>query len=167
MAAKSRRRTAPRPRALVVVSRYNESVTRRLLDGALAELGRAGFTAQDLDVVWVPGAFELPIVVHRGFEQGGYVLAVALGAVIRGDTPHFEYLCAEATRGLGEAALLFGLPVGFGLLTCDTLEQAAARAGGDAGNKGEEAAAAAVQTVAALVDLEQKKGSGRRHAASH
>ncbi len=166
MAAHSHSHRRAGPRALVVVSRYNEGVTRKLLDGALAELRTAGFSEKDVDVVWVPGAFELPIVVHRGFEMGRYTLAVALGAVIRGDTPHFDYICAETTRGLGEAALLFGLPVGFGLLTCDTLDQAVARAGGEAGNKGAEAAAAALQTVTALADLEQK-GKGRRRAAKN
>lgn len=144
-----------RPRALVVVARFNEAVTHRLLDGARERLGAAGF---DSDVVWVPGAFELPLAVHAGLTTRRYALAVALGAVIRGDTPHFEYLCAEATRGLGDTALRHAIPVGFGLLTCDTLEQALARAGGDAGNKGNEAAAAALDTLEAL------KGFSRRAA---
>jgi 6,7-dimethyl-8-ribityllumazine synthase len=162
MAAPSGRRA--RSRALVVVARYNEGVTRKLLEGAVAELTTAGYRDTEIDVVWVPGAFELPVAVHSGLASGGYALAIALGAVVRGDTPHFEYISAEATRGLGEAALRFRLPVGFGLLTCDTLEQALARAGGDAGNKGAEAAAAAIQTAATLVRL--RKGRGRRRAAS-
>jgi 6,7-dimethyl-8-ribityllumazine synthase len=137
-------------RALIVVSRFNEAVTRQLLQGATAELGAAGYANGAVDVVWVPGAFELPLAVHRGLESGRYDLAVALGAVIRGETPHFEYISAETTRGLGDAALRHGRPVGFGLLTCDTLEQALARAGGDAGNKGAEAAAAALETAKAL-----------------
>jgi 6,7-dimethyl-8-ribityllumazine synthase len=167
---RSRRRADRDPRALVVVARYNEGVTRRLLDGAMGELAGAGYEAERVDVVWVPGAFELPVVVHAGLASGSYDLAVALGAVIRGDTPHFEYICAEATRGLGEAALHFSRPVGFGVLTCDTLEQAVARAGGEAGNKGAEAAAAAVETGRALASLgsarERGRVRGRARAAS-
>jgi 6,7-dimethyl-8-ribityllumazine synthase len=141
-------------RALVVVSRFNEGVTRKLLDGARAALSRAGFAEEAVDVVWVPGAFELPVVVRSGLGTGRYELAVALGAVIRGETPHFEYVSQAATRGLTDAAGRFGLPVGFGLLTCDTLAQALARAGGEAGNKGEEAAQAAIETSHALQALE-------------
>ena len=164
--ARSRRRANPSGRALVVVSRFNEGVTRKLLDGATAELANAGFAEAKVDVVWVPGAFELPVAVSHGLETGRYGLAVALGAVIRGDTPHFEYISAEATRGLGEAALRTGCPVGFGLLTCDTLEQALARAGGEAGNKGAEAAAAAVETRRALEGLARVPGQKGRRAAS-
>jgi 6,7-dimethyl-8-ribityllumazine synthase len=141
-------------------------VTRKLLDGATAELGRAGFASDQVDVVWVPGAFELPVAVHRGLETGNYRIAVALGAVIRGDTPHFEYICAEATRGLGEAAIRFGIPVGFGLLTCDNLEQALERAGGLAGNKGTDAAAAAIETGKALEAMVRVPGKKGRRAAS-
>lgn len=141
-------------RALIVVSRFNEGVTRKLLDGARGALARAGFTDDAVDVIWVPGAFELPVVVRRGLATGRYELAVALGAVIRGETPHFEYVSQAATRGLIDAAGRFGLPVGFGLLTCDTLAQAQARAGGAAGNKGEEAAQAAIDTRRALQALE-------------
>jgi 6,7-dimethyl-8-ribityllumazine synthase len=162
MPALSRRR----PRALVVASRYNEGVTRKLLEGATGELGRAGFAGPDVDIIWVPGAFELPIAVYRGLETGRYAFAVALGAVIRGDTPHFQYVAAEATRGLGEAALRSGLPVGFGVLTCDTLEQALARAGGDAGNKGVEAAAAAIQTHRALLGVRRVTPRKRRRRAA-
>ncbi len=137
-------------RAVVVVSRYNEGVTQRLLDGALGSLAQRGFAEEAVDVVWVPGAFELPVAVRRALETGRYRFAVALGAVIRGETSHFEYISAEATRGLGEIARVTGIPVGFGLLTCDTLQQALARAGGDAGNKGAEAAESAVETARAL-----------------
>jgi len=166
MPARSRRRAQPPARALVVVSRFNEAVTRKLLEGASAELRRSGFPESRVDTVWVPGAFELPVAVHRGLATGNYALAVALGAVIRGDTPHFEYISAEATRGLGEAAIRFGQPVGFGLLTCDSLEQALERAGGEAGNKGTEAAAAAVQTYQALESLPRVSGKKERRAAS-
>lgn len=145
--------TRPR-RALVVVSRFNEGVTRKLLEGARSALADAGYDDNGVDVVWVPGAFELPLAVSRGFETQRYALAVALGAVIRGETPHFEFVASAATQGLTEAASRHGRPVGFGLLTCDTLSQALARAGGDAGNKGAEAADAAVQTARALLVFE-------------
>jgi 6,7-dimethyl-8-ribityllumazine synthase len=141
-------------RALVCASRFNEAVTRRLLEGALGALAAGGYDAGRVDVVWVAGAFELPLVVDRGLATGRYRLAVALGTVVRGQTSHFEYLATETTRGLGAVALARGLPVGFGVLTCDTLEQAMARAGGAAGNKGGEAAEAALASLAALARLE-------------
>jgi 6,7-dimethyl-8-ribityllumazine synthase len=140
-------------RALLCAARFNETVTRGLLEGALETLSAAGFGADRVDVVWVAGAFELPLLVDRGLATGRYRLAVALGAVIRGETPHFEFLSAEATRGLGSVALARGIPVGYGLLTCDTLEQALARAGGPAGNKGAEAAGAALASLEALQRL--------------
>lgn len=134
----------------MVASRFNEGVTRKLLDGALPALGTGGYAADAVDVVWVPGAFELPIGVHAGLASGRYDLAVALGAVIRGETPHFDYVAGTASQGLQDAATRFRIPVGFGLLTCDTMAQALARAGGEAGNKGAEAAEAAVETLGAL-----------------
>ncbi len=137
-------------RALVVASRFNEAVTHRLLEGAAEALNNAGFASDEVDLIWVPGAFELPLAVHHGLATGRYALAVAVGAVIRGETPHFEYISAEAATGLREAATRFSTPVGFGVLTCDTMDQALARAGGVAGNKGEEAAQAAVDTARAL-----------------
>ena len=133
-------------RALVIASRFNEAITQRLLGGAEETLQSAGFSKDDIEVVWVPGAFEIPVVLHSGLASGKFCLAVALGAVIRGETAHFEYISAEATRGIGEAALRFKTPVGYGLLTCETMEQALARSGGDAGNKGIEAASAAIET---------------------
>jgi 6,7-dimethyl-8-ribityllumazine synthase len=140
-------------RAVVVVSRYNEAVTRKLLDGALATLAQRGWPAARVDVVWVPGAFELPLAVERALATGRYSLAVALGAVIRGETAHFDYIAQAAAQGIREAAVRFTRPVGFGVLTCDTLAQALARAGGDAGNKGAEAAASAVEMVRVLDGL--------------
>ncbi len=137
-------------RGLVVAGRVNETVTRKLLAGAAEALHNAGFSPDEVDLIWVPGAFELPLAVHHGLETGRYTVAVAVGAVIRGETPHFEYISAETARGLREAATRFSTPVGFGVLTCDTMKQALARAGGDAGNKGEEAAQAAVDTARAL-----------------
>ncbi len=142
--------TGSAQRALVVVARFNEGVTRKLLDGARAALAEAGFDDDAVDVIWVPGAFELPVTVRRGFESGRYLLAVALGAVIRGETPHFEYVAGAASHGLMNVATEYGIPVGFGLLTCDEMAQALARAGGEAGNKGEEAARAAIETLQAF-----------------
>jgi 6,7-dimethyl-8-ribityllumazine synthase len=138
---------------VVVVSRYNEGVTRRLLEGALKTLGEAGWTEERVEVVWVPGAFELPLAVDRALATGRYCLAVALGAVVRGETPHFEYVSSAAAEGLSRVALNRGVPVGFGVLTCDTLAQALARAGGDAGNKGSEAAAAALEMLEVIEGL--------------
>ncbi|OGU35071.1 MAG: 6,7-dimethyl-8-ribityllumazine synthase [Gemmatimonadetes bacterium RIFCSPLOWO2_12_FULL_68_9] len=140
-------------RAVVVVSRFNQAVTRKLLDGALGALERSGWPAHRVDVIWVPGAFELPLAVDRALATGRYRLGVALGAVIRGETPHFEYVASAAVHGLRGASVRSGVPVGFGVLTCDTEEQALARAGGEAGNKGVEAAESAVEMVRVLETL--------------
>lgn len=114
-------------RVAVVASRFNETITRALVDGALDALVRHGARFDDIDVIWVPGAWELPIAVRRAMATERYEAVVALGAVIRGDTPHFDYVAGEASRGLAEAAHDSDVPVGFGLLTCDTMEQAEAR----------------------------------------
>jgi 6,7-dimethyl-8-ribityllumazine synthase len=140
-------------RVAVIVSRYNERVTRRLLEGARACCAAAGAGEDRVDVVWVAGAFELPMAAAAAAATGRYGCIVALGVVVRGETPHFEYVAGEATRGLGRVALEYRLPVGFGLLTVDTLEQAEARAGGAAGNKGYEAAEAAITAADALDQL--------------
>ena len=145
--------TTDSTRVLIVASRFNEVVTRRLLSGAQETLEAAGFGLDQVDVIWVPGAFEIPVVVHKGLATGNYGMAVALGAVIRGETPHNEYISTEATRGIGEAAIRYRTPVGFGVLTCDTMEQALARSGGAVGNKGVDAARAAIETAQALESL--------------
>ena len=132
-------------RAAVVASRFNESITQRLVDGALDALTKHGVAFDDVDVVWVPGAWELPIAARHALGSGRYELLVAVGAVIRGDTPHFDYVAGEASRGLMEASREFDMPVGFGLLTCDDMPQAEARAGGAHGNKGWDAALAALE----------------------
>jgi 6,7-dimethyl-8-ribityllumazine synthase len=131
----------------IVVSRFNESVTQRLVDGALDALSRHGGTAADVDVVWVPGAWELPAAARALLATERYDAIVALGAVIRGETPHFDYVAGEASRGLAEAGADFDVPIGFGLLTTDSLEQADARAGGAHGNKGWDAALAAIEMM--------------------
>jgi 6,7-dimethyl-8-ribityllumazine synthase len=140
-------------RVAILVSRYNELITTKLLEGALACCTEAGVRREDVDVVWLPGAFELTAAAAAAAETGRYTCLIALGAVIRGDTPHFEYVAGEAARGLNDVAMRHALPVGFGVLTVDTLQQAADRAGGSAGNKGHEAAAAALRTADALAQL--------------
>ena len=132
-------------RCAVVVSRFNETITQRLLEGALDALVRHGVAFDDVDVLWVPGAWELPYAARRVAATERYDVLVALGAVIRGDTPHFDYVAGEASRGLANASADFDVPVAFGLLTCDTMEQAEARAGGEHGNKGWDAALAGLE----------------------
>jgi 6,7-dimethyl-8-ribityllumazine synthase len=128
-----------------VVSRFNETITQRLLEGALDAFVRHGVAFDDVDVFWVPGAWELPAAARRVSATERYDALVALGAVIRGDTPHFDYVAGEASRGLSLASADFDSPIAFGVLTCDTLAQAEARAGGEHGNKGWDAALAALE----------------------
>lgn len=132
-------------RFVVVASRFNETVTQALVDGALDCLVRHGARADDVDVVWVPGAWELPAAVARVLMSERYDAVVACGAVIRGETPHFDFVAGEASRGLSMLQGEYGVPIGFALLTTDTLEQALQRAGGGHGNKGWDAALAAMQ----------------------
>jgi 6,7-dimethyl-8-ribityllumazine synthase len=129
----------------VVASRYNADIVTRLLAGAVEELERHGAARESLTIVLVPGAWELPYVCRRVAEAGGHHAVVALGCVVRGETPHFDYVCSEAARGITEASRDTGVPVTFGVLTVDTQQQAEDRAGGRHGNKGAEAAAAAVE----------------------
>jgi len=140
-------------RVAILVSRYNELITTKLLDGALACCAESGVPTGEVDVVWLPGAFELPVAAAAAAESGRYTCLVALGAVIRGDTPHFEYVAGAAAKGLTDVSLQYTLPVGFGVLTVDTLQQAIDRAGGAAGNKGHEAAAAALGAAAAIAQF--------------
>jgi 6,7-dimethyl-8-ribityllumazine synthase len=132
-------------RFAVVASRFNETVTQKLVDGALDALVRHGTAADDVDLVWVPGAWELPAAARRLLATERYDALVAVGAVIRGDTPHFDYVAGEASRGLSDASAAFETPIGFGVLTCDDMAQAEARAGGEHGNKGWDAALAALE----------------------
>jgi 6,7-dimethyl-8-ribityllumazine synthase len=146
-------RLRPVGRVAILASRYNELITTRLLDGALACCREAGVAREDVDVVWVPGAFELPVAAAAAAGTKRYACLVAVGAVIRGDTPHFEYVAGEAARGLNAVAIAHALPVGFGVLTVDSMQQAVDRAGGSAGNKGHEAAAAALQAADVIAQL--------------
>ena len=140
-------------RVAILVSRYNELITTKLLEGALTCCREAGVGREAIDVIWLPGAFELPAAAAAAAETHGYSCLVVLGAVIRGDTPHFDYVAGEAASGLTQVAVRYGLPVGFGVLTVDTMQQAIDRAGGAAGNKGHEAAAAALRTADVLAQL--------------
>ena len=129
----------------IVVSRFNSFVTERLLGGALDALARTGSNPDDVEIVKVPGSWELPLVVKELAGQKRHHAIIALSAVIRGDTPHFDYISAEATKGLAHASLESGVPVAFGVLTTNTLEQAIDRAGAKSGNKGFDAAMSAVE----------------------
>jgi 6,7-dimethyl-8-ribityllumazine synthase len=140
-------------RVAILVSRYNELITTKLLDGALACCREAGLAREDVDVIWLPGAFELPVAASAAAETDRYSCLIALGAVIRGETPHFDYVAGETARGLAQVAIAHALPVGFGVLTVDTMQQALDRAGGAAGNKGHEAADAALRAADALAQL--------------
>lgn len=131
----------------VVVSRFNETITQKLLDGALDALTRHGVAFDAIDVLWVPGAWELPFAARRALGSERYDAVIALGAVIRGDTPHFDYVAGECARGLAQASADFDAPIAFGVLTCDDMAQAEARAGGAHGNKGWDAALAALEMV--------------------
>jgi 6,7-dimethyl-8-ribityllumazine synthase len=142
----------------IVVSRFNESVTRRLVDGAIDALTRHGGVRENIDVVWVPGAWELPGAARALLATERYDAIVALGAVIRGETPHFDFVAGEASRGLAEAGADFDVPIGFGLLTTDTMEQAEERAGGTHGNKGWDAALAALEMVDLFERLRAREG---------
>ena len=137
----------------IVVGRFNGNITSRLLDGALEALGEAGVPRERIDVMPVPGAFELPLGAMALAKTRRYACVIALGCVIRGDTPHFEYVAGEAASGLQLAGLETGVPVAFGLLTCDSRRQAEERAGGDKGNKGAEAARTALEMADALSRL--------------
>ncbi len=129
----------------IVVGRFNEFITGKLLTGALDALKRHGAKEEEIEVAWVPGAFEIPLIAQKMAASGKYDSVIALGAVIRGSTPHFDYVCNEAAKGVASAALKTGVPVIFGILTTDTIEQAVERAGTKAGNKGWEAALSAIE----------------------
>ena len=136
---------APGQRFAIVVARFNHVVTVRLLEGATSELEARGVASDDIHVAWVPGAFEIPQAARALAETGRYAAVVTLGAVIRGGTPHFEYVCDAVTDGVREAIRDTGVPIAFGVLTLDTIDQALDRAGGCDGNKGAEAGAVAVE----------------------
>ena len=132
-------------RLAVVASRLNETITQKLAEGAVEAFVRHGAAFDDVDLIWVPGAWELPAAVRRALASDRYDAVAAVGAVVRGETPHFDFVAGEAARGLADASAEFDVPVTLGLLTTDTMEQAEARAGGEHGNKGWDAAVAALE----------------------
>jgi 6,7-dimethyl-8-ribityllumazine synthase len=140
-------------RVAILVSRYHERVTGKLLDGARVACREAGLADASVDVIHVPGAFELGLAAEACARSGRYQALVALGVVVRGETPHFDYVAGETSRVLAEVAREHAIPVGFGLLTTETLDQAVARAGGAAGNKGHEAAQAALEMAGVVSRL--------------
>jgi 6,7-dimethyl-8-ribityllumazine synthase len=129
----------------IVISRFNEFITSRLLSGAQDCFERHGVAAKDVDVVWVPGSFEIPVTALRIAQTHRYDAVVCLGAVIRGQTPHFDYIAAEVSKGVAQVAMASGVPTIFGVITADTIEQAVERAGTKSGNKGADAAASAIE----------------------
>lgn len=137
----------------LVASRFNDFIVDRLIGGAVDYLTRNGASREDLVLIRVPGAFEMPLVAKKLAASGKYHGVVCLGAVIRGSTPHFDYVSAEMSKGIASASMDTGVPIGFGVLTTDTLEQAIERAGSKAGNKGVDAAAATLETIRVLEQL--------------
>ena len=144
----------------IVVSRFNGFISERLLGGALDAVARTGGRPDDIDIVKVPGSWELPVVVGELARQQRYDAIICLAAVIRGDTPHFDYVAGEAVKGIGHVAAESGVPVAFGVLTCNTLEQAIDRAGAKSGNKGFDAAMAAIEMANLMRQLRHGADGG-------
>lgn len=145
--------TATKGRFAIVVGRWNSFVVESLVTGAIDTLRRHGIADDQITIVRAPGAFEIPLVCQKVAEKKQYDAIIALGAVIRGGTPHFEYVAGECTKGLAQVMLQYGVPVAFGVLTVDTIEQAIERAGTKAGNKGAEAATSALEMISLLDNL--------------
>ncbi len=137
----------------IVVARFNDFITSKLLEGARDAMVRHGMNAADIDVAWVPGAFEIPLAANKMAQSGKYDAVICLGAVIRGATSHYDYVCAEVSKGIAQVMLNTGVPVTFGVLTTDTIEQAVERAGSKAGNKGAECATTAIEMVDLLKQI--------------
>ena len=144
-------------RVAVIASRFNEAIVERLVEGALECLEKHGVPDEYVATVWVPGAFELPVTAKRVAASGEFDAVVCVGAVIRGDTPHFDYVAGEAARGITEASMETGIPITLGVLTTDTMEQAEERAGGSVGNKGFESALAAIEMANLFESLPKPK----------
>ena len=140
-------------RFAILVSRYNESITGKLLEAAIATLTGGGVDEAAIDVAWVPGAWEIPVVAQRLAQTQRYAAVITLGAVIRGETTHDQHINSQVSSSLGKIALASGLPILFGILTCNSLEQAIQRSGGNVGNKGSECAQAAVEMIKLLAKL--------------
>ncbi len=139
----------------IIIGRFNELIGGKLLAGAIDGLKRHGVREENIEIAWVPGAYEIPLVAQKMARKGTYDAIICLGAVIRGATPHFEYVSGEVSKGVAQVGLETGVPIIFGVLTTDTIEQAIERAGTKAGNKGFEAAMSAIEMVSLLEALEQ------------
>lgn len=139
----------------IIATRFNEFITSKLLSGALDGLKRHGVGADDIGVAWVPGAFEIPLIASKMASSGKYDAVICLGSVIRGSTTHYDYVCNEVTKGIASLSMETGIPVLFGVLTTENLEQAIERAGSKAGNKGYECALSAIETVNLLRALDE------------
>ena len=137
----------------IIVARFNEFIGSRLLSGAIDELKRHGAKEDNIDVIWVPGAFEIPLLAKKAAKTSKYNAIITLGAVIKGSTPHFDYVSAEVSKGVASVSLATGVPVIFGVLTTDSIEQAIERAGTKAGNKGSDAAKTAIEMVNLMKSL--------------
>lgn len=137
----------------IIIARFNEFIGSKLLSGAIDELRRHGILESDIDVVWVPGAFEIPIVAKKCAKSGKYSAIITLGAVIKGSTSHYDYVCAEVSKGVATVGLETEVPVIFGVLTTDNIEQAIERAGTKAGNKGSDAAKSAIEMANLLKQI--------------
>lgn len=144
---------SPTDRVAIVVARWNEAITKKLLEGAIATLRDRGVANDAIDVAWVPGAFEIPVTAGRLLQLGRYQAVICLGAVIRGETTHDQHINRAVSSAISQLALETGIPVLFGILTCDTMEQAIHRAGGNVGNKGSECAAAAIEMIGLLKNI--------------
>src|SRR5688572_19361391 len=150
----------PDHRFAIVVARWNEAITRKLLDGAVSTLKGHGVVEERIDVAWVPGSFEIPLAAQRMAASGEYAAVLCLGAVIRGETSHDLHINRAVSLAISQIALTTNVPVLFGVLTCETMEQAIHRAGGNVGNKGSECAEAALHMVGLLKNLPQERSSG-------
>lgn len=150
---------AGKNRFAIVASRFNSVVTHKLIDGAIDCLTRHGAAASQYDVYLCPGAFEIPMLARRVAMLAKHDAVISLGAIVRGETPHFDYLAAEVTKGIAQLGLQFDIPIVFGVLTCDTMEQALERAGSKAGNKGWDAALSALEMVNLIQTISKKKPS--------
>mgnify|MGYP002795725014 CR=1 FL=1 len=139
----------------IIVARFNEFITSKLLSGALDTLTRHEVKEENIQVAWVPGAFEIPLIASKMAESGKYDAVICLGAVIRGSTSHYDYVCSEVSKGIASVSLKSGIPVMFGVLTTENIEQAIERAGSKAGNKGSECAQGAIEMVNLLRELQK------------
>jgi len=153
--------TAGKERYCIIIGRFNEFIGSKLLSGCLDTLYRHGVSESSVDLAWVPGAFEIPLIASKMAETKKYDAIITLGAVIRGSTPHFDYVSSELVKGIAQVGLKFGIPVVFGVLTTDNIEQAIERAGTKAGNKGADAAQSAIEMVDLIKSISNNNSTSK------